>query len=69
MFRLILIFSTSVAGPHNLDADPDADLACHFDADPDPTFHFEADPDPAPSFQIKVQIGSHFVHFLLSSAN
>jgi hypothetical protein len=28
----------SVADPHHLDADPDADSdpACHFDADPDP---------------------------------
>jgi hypothetical protein len=49
----------SVADPHHIDADPDADPdpACHFDAnpDPDPTSHFYAglDPDPDPRFQIK----------------
>jgi hypothetical protein len=51
----------SVADPHHFNADPDPDLACHFDAspdlachfdaDPDPTFHFAADPDP--SVQVK----------------
>jgi hypothetical protein len=53
---------TSVAGPHNFDADPDPDPSCHFDADPDtfhvdadsdPTFYFDSDPDPV--FQIKAQ--------------
>jgi hypothetical protein len=62
-----VLFSTSVEDPHHVDADPDP--ACHYDTDPDPTFHFDADPDPAPSFQINAQIGSHFVHFGLSSAN
>jgi hypothetical protein len=37
--------SSSVADPHNLDADPDP--AFHFDADPDPAFPYDADPDPA----------------------
>jgi hypothetical protein len=27
--------SHSVADPHHLDADPDPDPTCHFDADPD----------------------------------
>jgi hypothetical protein len=56
-----LLKASSVADPHNFDADLDparhfdayTDPACHFDADPDPTFHFDADPDP--SFQIKAQ--------------
>ncbi len=53
----------SVADPHHLDADPDADPdpacdagpgpVCHLSADPDLTFHFDADPDP--SIQIKGQ--------------
>jgi hypothetical protein len=58
---------TSVADPHYIDADPDADQdpACHFDADadldpachfdtyPDPTFHLDLVPNPDPSFQIE----------------
>jgi hypothetical protein len=40
---------TSVAGPHNFDADQDPDPACYFDADADP------DADQDPSFQIKAQ--------------
>jgi hypothetical protein len=45
--------TTSVADPHQFEAD--LDPACHFDADPDPdsSHHFDADPDP--SFQIKAQ--------------
>jgi|LakMenEpi03Aug12_release.lakeMendotaPanAssembly.Ray.scaffolds.fasta_scaffold5264843_1 hypothetical protein len=42
---------TSVSNPHHIDADPDPDPPCHFDADPDLTFHSDAVPDP--SFQIK----------------
>jgi hypothetical protein len=41
---------TNAADPHHLDADPDPDPACHFDADPDPACHFYADPDPACHF-------------------
>ncbi len=51
---------TSVADPHQRDADPDPschfdgdrdfDAICHFDADPDPTFHFDSDPDADPGF-------------------
>jgi hypothetical protein len=37
---------------HNLDADPDQDLACNFDADPDPACYFDADPDPAYYFDV-----------------
>jgi hypothetical protein len=46
-----------VAGPHDLDADPDPacrfdadpnpEPASHFDSDPDPTFYLDADPDLA----------------------
>ncbi len=55
---------TSVADPHQRDADPDPchfdgerdfDAICHFDADPDPTFHFVSDPDADPGFQAKAQ--------------
>ncbi len=58
---------SSVAGPHQFDADSDPDPTFHFDAapdpacpfdadpDPDPTFSFDPDPDPYPSFQIKAQ--------------
>jgi hypothetical protein len=31
-----------------IDADPDPDLAYHFDADPDPADHFYPDPDLTP---------------------
>ncbi len=40
------VLRSSVADPHELDADPDP--ACHCDEDPDPAFHFDADPDPGP---------------------
>jgi hypothetical protein len=42
-----LLLTSSVADPHHIDMDPDAD--------PDPTFHFDAAPDPDPIFQIKAQ--------------
>jgi hypothetical protein len=56
---------TSVVDPH------------HVDADSDSTYHPDADPDmdPGPRFQIKaqslekVQMGSYFIRFGLSSAN
>ncbi len=43
---------SSVADPHQFDAD--ADPACYLDADPDPnpTFLVDADPDPNSSFQV-----------------
>jgi hypothetical protein len=56
---------SSFADPNFLDADPDPDPACHFNADPVPN----------PSFLIKAQyfksaqIGSYSIHFSLSSAN
>ncbi len=60
---------SSVADPHQFDADsdrdptfqfdavqvPDPDPSCPFDADPDPTFPFDPSPDPDPIFQIKAQ--------------
>jgi hypothetical protein len=56
---------TSVADPHQFDADPEADLDPSFhsdadpDANPDPTFHFDADLDPTFHFdadRIRIQI-------------
>jgi hypothetical protein len=47
----------SFTKPHQFDADPDPDPACHFDVDadpdPDPTVHFDA--DLVTSFKIKAQ--------------
>jgi hypothetical protein len=63
---------TSVAEPHQDDADPDPachfdaypdpNPACHFDADPDPACHFDEDPDPACDFHADVDLESTF-HF------
>ncbi len=63
--QLLLTF-TSVADPHNVDADPDLvfhfdadpDPFSHFDADPDPACHFDADPDPDPPFTFDAESGS-----------
>ncbi len=50
--QCFLSHESIVAEPHCLDADPDADPACHFDADPDPELacHFDADADPDLTF-------------------
>jgi hypothetical protein len=53
--RLLCVYESSVADPHQFVADADPDPACYFDADPDPnpTFLFDAVPDS--SLQIKAQ--------------
>jgi hypothetical protein len=53
---LVLSLQTSVADPHNFDADPgpsfhlwvDPDLTFQFYADPEPPFHFDPAPNPDP---------------------
>ncbi len=45
-YLLMHLLWVNVADLHHIDADPDADPACHFDPYPNPAWHFDADPDP-----------------------